>query len=221
MAAGAAACRCRGGGGARPGDAQGGAIRTARPMRGLRGRRRVLVCRRGFRARGGRIADAGTNRIGGRIRRPPRLGLELEMRRPFLLGLDRFGLALARGVDERPDLVGEGIGVEAGHATVSTPSPSCLLAEQLPEEAAAALRLHVRGRRRQLRNGVGLDVLRAGQRAQEGDELLFVARRKERRREGGRRESWRSAPPRRRHASRRGSRSAWTCSRTMRLRMVA
>ena len=57
---------------------------------------------------------------------------------------------------------------------------AALLAEQLAEQAAAAPLLHVRRRRCELRNGVRLDVLRAGERAQVGDELLLVARREKR-----------------------------------------
>ena len=101
------------------------------------------------------------------------------MRHALLQGIDRFGLAFGRGRDERPDFVGEEIGVAAAHRRLRL--RRLLLAEQLAEETAAALLLQVRRRRRELRNGVRLDVLRASQRAQVGHELFLVARREERR----------------------------------------
>ena len=83
------------------------------------------------------------------------------MRDPLLQGVDRLGLARGRGFDERPDLVGEEVRIAASHGRLRR-GLLLALAEQLPEEAAAALLLHIRCRRHQLRNGVRLDVLRAG-----------------------------------------------------------
>ncbi len=114
-------------------------------------------------------------RRGGRGGR--RLGLKFEVRDALLQRVNRLGLALGRGLDERPDLVGEEVGVAAAHDRTWR---RFLLAEQLAEEAASVLRFHVRRRRGELRNGVRLDVMRAGERAQVSDQLLFVARRQER-----------------------------------------
>ena len=46
---------------------------------------------------------------------PCRLRLKLEMRHSLLQRLDRFGLPLGRGLDERPDFVGEEIRIAASN----------------------------------------------------------------------------------------------------------
>ena len=99
------------------------------------------------------------------------------MRDALLQGVDRLRLSLGRGLDEGANLVGEEIGVAAAHRWTWR---RLLLSEQLAEEPAAILLFHVRRRRGELRDGVRLDVVRAGERAQVADELLFVARRQQR-----------------------------------------
>ena len=99
------------------------------------------------------------------------------MGHPLLQHFDRFGLPLGRGFDEGPDFVGEEIRIAASHHHLWG---GILLAKQLAEQSAAALLFHVRRGRCELRNGVGLDVLRPGERPQVGDELLLVPRREKR-----------------------------------------
>jgi hypothetical protein len=94
----------------------------------------------------------------------------------LLQGVDRLGLSLGGRFDERSDLVGEEVGIAAAHDRTRR---RFLLAEQLAEEAPAVLLLHVRRGRGELRDGVRLDVMRAGEGAQACDQLLLVARRQQ------------------------------------------
>src|SRR5262249_52475050 len=94
----------------------------------------------------------------------------------LLKRIDGLRLSFRRAVDEHPDLFGEEIRIASW---ILWPLGLWLLflAQQLAEDPTAALLLHVGGGRREQRNRVRLDVMRAGQRPQVRDELLFVARR--------------------------------------------
>ena len=107
-----------------------------------------------------------------------RLRLELEVRHPLLQRVDRFGLALGRGLDERPDFVGEEVRIAAAHRRPSAPAsflPSSLPNSPPPLFCSMSAAVDA---------SCGMVWVwmccAPGERAQVGDELLLVARREQR-----------------------------------------
>ena len=126
------------------------------------------------------VDSAPDRRLLAALGRPVRgLRLELEVRDALLQASTVSRLPLRWRVSMNVRIsAAKRSRIAAAHRQLASGCPSCR--SSLPNRPPAALLLHVRGRRGQLRNGVGLDVLRAGQRAQIGDELLLVARRQQR-----------------------------------------
>ena len=101
------------------------------------------------------------------------------MRHALLQGVDRLGLALGGRLDERPDLVGEEIGIAAAHDGLRRRPPSCRSSlPNRPPPLFCSMSAAVDA-------SCGMVCVwmccAPAERAQIGDELLFVARRQERR----------------------------------------